>query len=451
MKVVQLPRGMVWFLNELRLGVADLAESLEAFLLDREGARLWLESESAYSLHDEEHGTLENIAYLWSRVDALVEEGDRQRLLDELPPLLYEAALLMERVTGERERGHFSPLPAVNRVVLAGAAWIQGRGSREAAQERLAVLAEFARNLRRMYTRLRSDLPKEYRPDVDRGMRHLKGGIEAAEEALDVNDHDWLHDALQEICAGATLVQFLLDRDRREMELLAETYQRFNIPLIGPQLESELVAAGRAPRHSWSAPAETTLTVSLPELERHWEQVQSSVLLPPELRGSLLAAVDEAIVRLYRAYEAVLDPSCPDAEALRLLEDSMVEASEAFTAVQRASLTLPSPGQSLAHTYLEAVRGIMAGTVPDLTLAHMVSGDPPPGGPDVRRLLLEYLEGGHPDCLAQAMELMLESLPRSLDPGSELVCPLCGTRSSSGAQFCLACGARLGLIGQTLA
>lgn len=440
---------MVWFLNELRAGEPDLGESLEAFEADLESARRWLERESAYSLHEQEARQFENIRFLWERVDRLLEEADREQLEEGLPPLLFEAALLMEKVTRERDAGHFSPLPAVNRMVLAGAAWIQGRGSREAAGQRLAVLEEFQQNMRRMYTRLRSDLPKENRPDVDLGMRHLKSGIEAARTALEAGDKEALHEALSEVHAGASLVQFLLDWDRREMELLAETYRRFNVPVIGPQLESELEAARRAPRETWMGPAETTLTVSLPGLDAFWERAQSTLLLPPELRQPLLAATDEAIGGLYEAYQKLLDPQSPDKEAIAVLEQALCAASEAFTAVQQAALKAQGADGALARAYVDAIRGIAGGTVPDVTLASMLSDDPPPGDPDVRRLIQEYLAGGHPDALYQAVEIMLDSLPRTPDQSStEISCPFCGVTNSLAAQLCRDCGGRLSLIGQ---
>lgn len=83
---------------------------------------------------------------------------------------------------------------------------------------------------------------------------------------------------------------------------------------------------------------------------------------------------------------------------------------------------------------MEAVRGILGGTVPDLTLASLVADDPPPGGP--------------PDALLQALESMLDSLPRTSTRVPEVECPLCGTSTAGSTQVCQGCGGRLRLTSQ---
>jgi len=231
------------------------------------------------------------------------------------------------------------------------------------------------------------------------------------------------------------------------MELLAETYERFNIPLIGPQLESELEAARVAPRERWAGPVELTLTVSLPQLEAFWARVQPALLLPPELRPRLLAAVDEGVAGLYAAYQALQQPDCSDAEGLELLEQAMTAASAAFSELQQACLPVEGLTGTLAGAYVETVRGILGGTVPDQTLASMVANDPPPGEPEVRRYLLEYLAGGSPDLLCLALERMLEGLTREQAP-AELSCPVCGASNPAEASRCEGCGGRLRLTGQ---
>lgn len=272
-------------------------------------------------------------------------------------------------------------------------------------------------------------------------MAGLKAGLGADETKA-------IEESLSQVHAGASLVQYLLDWDRKEMDLLAQRFQRFNIPVIGPQLESELEASRTAPRGRWSGPAKVTLEISLPRLEAFWERILPGLLVPPEARDQLVAGVDEGIAQLYAAYEQIFDEEVSDQEATEGLEQAMLAASAAFTSIEQAAISADGFRETLSGAYIEAAQGILIGSVPDATLQSMLRGDPPLGGPPVAAAFQAYLRSGSPQELCRAVLLMVESVPRQEAPASELLCTFCGQASPVEASLCIGCGARLGFSGR---
>ncbi len=435
-----MPEGIVWYLNTLMLGDEEVEESYQAFLADCEQARAWLEYESEYTLHDKEAGQFENLRHLWSRVEEKLEGGE----VDELASTLVEIAVLMHRIGVERDRGHFSPLPAVNRLVQSGAALLQARGSEAAVRQRLTAYQGLVQELQEVYLAAREDVPEPCRVDLEKGLSLMRQGAERVSEALaGPIDEKLMRQALSDAHTGGELMDALVSWRRQTMERLLERCDRFRIPMLGPQLEMELETAREQPRERWSPLLSRTLNESLPELESAWELVGATLIAPAEQRVALLEEATACLERIGECYADLLDPECEVDSALEELENALVAASEAFVSVAEAALTESSTCEPLVRGYMEVVRGVLGGTVPLWTLRQMQSHDPPPAGAS---LLSRYWDTLEPEFLLDALCEMVARYPRRADSEADgaRTCSFCGNANPAGPPRCLGCGARLG-------
>lgn len=429
----------MWYLNTLLLGDEDVEESYQAFLADCEQARAWLEFESDYSLHDEEASQFENLRHLWSEVEEKLD-GD----LDELASLLVEIAVLMHRIGAERDRGHFSPLPAVNRLVQSGAALLQGRGSEVAVKQRLTEYEALVQELERMYLAAREDVPEPCRVDLEKGLSLMHQATEKVSAALagPVNEKA-MREALSDAHTGGELMDALVSWRRQTMERLLERCDRFRIPMLGPQLEMELETARNQPPEQWTPLLSRTLAESLPELQGAWELAGATLIAPAEQREALLEEATVCLENIGQCYSDLLDPACEVGPALDELENALVAASEAFASVAGAALTESSTCEPLVRGYMEVVRGVLGGTVPLWTLRQMQAHDPPPAGAS---LLNRYWDTLEPEYLLDALCEMVARYPRQSDQEADgtRICSFCANANPAGPLRCLGCGARLG-------
>lgn len=447
MEIVHLPPTLVPFLDALAHTGTDHGEELEGFEAGLADLERWLAHHGGFNLHAEEALELENLAVLHEQVRAALANEGKQSILDALVPPLYQAIQLMDRINKRREQPHFSPLPAINEAIMAGAAFLQKRAQPEAVAARLAILGEFYRQTRQRYRSVKARLRAEVVAELDFAFAHLKAAWEAASAALEAGDRNSLHDALAQLKEAGDLVNFLVEWDRQDRERLNERHRRFNIPNgAGQVLELGLESARTFERTQWERGTRNLTEVTLPDLRAFFAASQARLVLPVESRLYLIEGVEQALDGVESALQAMNDHSLPAEVALDGLEAALEELSAAFTELEAH---VPRAGHlqgTLAGAYWEAMVGALGGTVPVVALLDLLqSNNPPPEWEPVVRHLRDYVAGGDvADLQLAALSLAeLHPPPSAEEDGTtSWSCAYCGQVNPAGVAPCQACSAK---------
>ncbi len=440
MEIVHLPPAMVGLLNALRGREADLETRLEEFRSERQAAGRWLEFHGAFSLDAEDEKDLENIAYLFEQVDEALDDLDLERLL----PPLYQTVALMERVNKRRERPHFSPQPAVNDFIMAAAAYLQGRGQKRGVLERLPVLEESYQNLRQLYRLRKEELKSEVRPELETGLRHLKRGLDEARAALEADDRDGLHDSLTPLSGGARIMDHLLEWELQDRQRYQARYRRYNIPLVGSDLELALETGRQVAREDWRRGIRHLVDSVLPRLFGFWNQVRWLLVLPMEQRG-LLEEIDVGLERLENAVGQLTQSDITAEEALGEYAAACEGLHHLFSSLESRALRGDRYAGTPAGAYWQIGTGLLAGSVPLVALEELLSSSPPsPEWGEVGELMAQFLERPDLELVREALCLLSELVPEPEPDGSapdSWSCGFCGFVNPLGQHPCRRCGA----------
>lgn len=429
MELVHLPHVAVPFLNALHRQEPPSEESTQSFAMLVVSARRWLDFQSGYSLDDTEANELENLKVFWDEVERAADAPSPK--LDALVPPLYEALDTMDRIRRRREQAGFSAHLPLNDLLLAGAAVLTGRATERAISDRLPLAEQWLENVASM---LRGSTPR-LQPEV---CAAVVSGIDEMRRALaEMGNPATRETGVHRVHAADEVVSQFLDWDRRDHERLAERQSTYDIPLIGPDLELAMKGARHVERQTWTQPVQALLDLVLPRLENWWGEQRYVVLMPAEVRVSLLNEVDMALFELRSAVTGLVDTHHDVETVLARYEAALTRASAAFRAIREARWD-PSPLEgSAANAYFEAIEGVMGGTVPDVALLGLMHERPLPDNHlDVRDELLAYLKEGDTDALLRACALLIE---RARPSSIALSCPSCGGTLSDDGR-CRKCG-----------
>ncbi|MEW6279151.1 MAG: hypothetical protein AB1758_11035 [Candidatus Eremiobacterota bacterium] len=440
MEIVHLPPGMVSLLDALALG-NPTQDDLEAFEEERQAALRWHAFHSAYSLDDEDLSDLENVALCWREVVAALEEPTPAGVLEKLLTPLYQAIHRMDQVNRRRENAHFSALPAVNDLIMAGAACIQGRGQLSGVLDRVAVAEEYYRNCRHLYLSRKSRLKPEVQPEFERALQLLREGIESVARAARAEDLTALHDALARVKDSSDLFREFLEWDRRDQERFRARHTRFHIPLVGPELELALGSGRSLPRAQWERGVRHLTETVLPRLFAFWSLVRASLVVPSSRRAQLLEAVEDALEGLDGAVSTLSDPERPAGELADSFEAACVALSAAFAELESNAVRGDRLGGTLGGVYWEAGHGALAGSVPLVALQELLR-QKPPLWPEVEAGFRDYLETRRPEALCDALTALVEQFePSAAAEPDAWGCGYCGFLNPLGQHPCRRCGA----------
>lgn len=442
--VIHLPPGMVGLLNALYWNSPDLEDELHSFQQLHEATGGWYQFNSAYALNAEERTELENFAVLWEEIGELLDNGPT---LEALVPPLYQSVHIMNEVNKRREAPHYSILPAVNEILLAGAAFCSGEGEARGVEDRLSLLFEYMTNVRGLFYEQREKLPDQIAEELDKGFALVQSGIDQLQQWAEGADEgsagkEAVAAALSEVKDGASLVEFLIEWDRKEKERLHQVYGRFNIPMVGMELEMGLESARIAERRQWRRAVLYTQEQVLPKFDEFWDMVGPTLLLPPEDRLELLDQVHDVMEEVRGAVAAMLDDELAGEEALDGLEHALEEATNVFREVEARALRGEHLRGKPQADFFEAIRGLLGGTVPDAALAELLAQ----GAPDVVAApLAQYLESGNEEFLFEAAAALVESVEQQpevqAEAPSDWACTYCGQKNPVGQSQCSHCQA----------
>jgi hypothetical protein len=223
MEIVHLPSGWVSFLNELAFFRSPTEESRAEFVQGLEDARAWHTFESGYWVSEAEQQQLENLRFVLDELVGGLREPDLQYLL----PRAFQVVQLMEAIQAGREKASYSPDPLVNDLVLAGVCVLQGQGEERALAERIPRFEKWLGKLEEGYQAVQSTLPEQVCQDLEVGFRHVN-------QALDELPSK---DALGRLVDATNLLGVLVEWRQQSRQSMAQKYQRWFVPLVGPSLE----------------------------------------------------------------------------------------------------------------------------------------------------------------------------------------------------------------------
>ena len=436
--VTNLPPGMAGLLNTLYWGDENFEEELEVFSGLWNHVADWHHFTSAYAMNSDEKAELANIKILYLKVNDILEGEELS--LDALAPPVYEVFRLMESVNLRRRGSHYSPLPAINELLLAGAALCMGEGEPRAVEERLVLAQGFLDNYKVLAQdyRRKMKLDDTVRAELKKGFDMVQEGLETAARALP--DPEAVADALAQVKAGASIIEVLAQWDRERSLALRDTHTRFKIPQVGDEFEMALNGLQRADRSKWNRHIKYFREIVMVELEGFVELIRPGLLLPNDVREELWERVAEAIDFVHQAVDDLESEEFEDADAVKQFEEAAEEASIAFSDIDAYALKADHLVGRPEEMVYGAIRGILVGSVPDAALPELCSQLEL--APEVNEPLDLYLQTRDPGFLYDAAEVLLQSVPVERDIAREpWTCSFCGHHNSAEQRTCSKCQA----------
>jgi hypothetical protein len=433
--LVHLPPGLVELLNAVYWSQEDCEPEYELFRDTWQDVQGWHQFHGSYSVNKKERRDLENFTLLWEQVSGLLDEGTLE--FEKLAGPVYETVAIMNQVNEDRRFPHYSPIPAVNETLLAGAAFCMGQGSEQAIRDRLPLLNDCLTNLRGLYYEQVVGYPEEVKFTLSQGFDLIERGIATLHNQLP--NPEATQDGLADIKEGGSLAEFLLEWDQKEKAKLRELYGKYNVPLIGSELEIGIETMKVVERRKWRRGAKSTEDDLFPRLDEFWETIKPHLLLPPEERLDMIADVEEAYQATRDAVEALKGNEYEDGELLDAVTESMEWMSEAFTTIEDEALKPEVFGQGPERQVFEAVKGVLSGTVPDAALVELLRQSEM-SAPDLEPFH-PYLNDGDRESLYIAVWSLLDTLEDRTEivEGSPWTCTLCGHQNQAEDLSCGQC------------
>ncbi|MGE0495809.1 MAG: hypothetical protein AB7S38_41775 [Vulcanimicrobiota bacterium] len=370
----------------------EASEALGAFVTD---SRRALEEQTDFFVSDEERGLAENLDYLLAQFERQWPGGFDGAL--QFTSLAMELSRALHQFRLGRLRTYFVEIPALDLLLVALVAHLQGRGQLQAATRRLSGAAQAVGNLARDYTGLRSGLPDELVEALDGAFAMVYQGLEAIEQ-------DRLREAARLVRDGGTLLSNLVQWRR---QALAEF--RSAVPILGVEL-------ARLRRRFDPDLAEEVLERSH-ELLDWWNDASQALLVPLESHDDCVEAVEQALTALLEAEE----------------EDQLLEAAEqleaAFGWLEREALDLhPLVGTSRedsARLLSLAYRGETSRAL----LMAAGEGDP---------YMTAFLDSGDRGHLLMGLQDLLKQVAQASERGPSY-CTVCGLINEAENTLCAHC------------
>jgi hypothetical protein len=433
--ITHLPLGLVGLLNAVYWGQEDCDEETQAFENTWNSVKSWHTFYGSYSVNEKEQRDLENFCLLWDEVHSLLA-GPLE--FEKLATPVFETIRIMEQLNEDRRFPHYSPVPAINEMLLAGAAFCLDRGSEQGVRDRLPLVEECAANLHGLYYEQEDRLPEEIRQSLSEGFELIRQGLAALHAGLPAKEA--AQAGLADIKDGGSLVEFLLEWDQNEKLRLQKLYSRFNIPLIGSDLEIGLESVKSVERRKWRRGAKSTESELFPKLQAFWETVRDHLFLLPDERLELLENVDQSLLALRDAVAALKEKEDEDSELIEALTEALEWTSESFTALEESTLKPDSLGHGPERHIFDSARGILAGTVPDAALVELLKTSSLPA--DVLAEFQAFIQEGTEESLFTAVWSLHDSMEEreALEPLTQSwTCHLCGHFNEQGELSCQEC------------
>lgn len=429
---------MAGLLNSLYWQDPDIEEQLEVFSHLWAFVGNWYEFNSAYAINEEEKAELANVLTLFHRVQEMLQSEELS--MEALIGPVYETFQLMESVNQRRRGSHYSTLPAINELLMSGAALCMGEGEPRGVVERLALAEEFLANYKVLAQdyRRKMKLDDTVRAELKKGFTLVEDGMKRTAEALP--DPEGVADALADVKDGASIIEILAQWDRERSLAIRDTHTRFKIPEVGDEFEMALNGLKKADRSKWKRHIVYFRETVMTQLEDFIALIRPGLLLPNEVREELWERLDEAIAFVHQAVDDLDSEEFEDEEAVAQFEEAAEETSAAFSEIDAQALKGDHLRGKPEGMIYGAIQGILAVSVPDAALPELCANLEV--APEVVEQLHHYLETRDPACLFDAAEVLVQTVPQGHQMERQAwTCTFCGHVNSGEHLSCANCQA----------
>lgn len=404
-----------------RGGVSD--DLLEAWHDYEQQTRQQLGAQSEYVLSEEDAALQQHLPLQLQQAATAVRDG---AAAEALMDTLAELAQNLDRFFELRRQQFFVSIPALDQLLCAGVATVQGRAKEGAVEGRLHPAAQAVGALEQRYQEIEEELPREVQEAVDRGFEQVERGFGLVESWLDGAGRDALEEALFRLKSGGELLDHIVAWfTEAEERSAAESAVPIVGPLLGPlrrSFEPALLALLRDQK--------------LPELVQFWGESAATMPVCPAALEEVFPAIDETLGELEELLEQDSVEEQPLWQSLERLESLFAELKEQRLPVEELMQSGYAPEASLLLTALH-------GGVPDLVLRRAAASMQDPQAPsfigELGQRLQAYLSSADELLLLDGLAALADEAHRA---ANEVECPACG-QSSAIAQKCEHCGAEL--------
>jgi len=236
------------------------------------------------------------------------------------------------------------------------------------------------------------------------------------------------------------LLGVLVEWRQQSRQSMAQKYQRWFVPLVGPSLEEcfDLMQAQKPAQRArlWR----TRVDGLWVELSFWWGQQRELLPLPASFLADWIEQVDQDLSDLaeWQPGEAIEDETLAElTEWVDALAAGFAESRQYMQGVEHLR------GGAAGH-YYEVIQGLLRNTLPVVAVPALFdSSEPPEAWGDVVEAMLEYTKGGPRELLYEARDLLLQLVPAPPEGGDGenfWVCPFCQQRMPTGRTSCSHCG-----------
>lgn len=427
MEIIHLPPGWAGYLNELAFFRQPSDEMQAAFAQSLNDVRAWHAFESAYWIDQAEQQKLENLAFL------IEELSQGPPTVDFLVPRCFQVVELMEAVQADRDKAHMSRDPLINDLLLACACRLKGQADDRALPERAPRLVKWLEKLEEGFHAVSPQLPEAARQELEGAFDEAYG---VAEE-LKQNGID--KELMGSLVRSSEMLTVLVEWRSQARQALAEKYQRWLLPLIGPTLEDCFKQLKGAPPPGRAAIWSERVEGLLEELSFWWGQNRELLPLPAEFLGEWISQVDQDLAEL-TDWEAGAQI---DDQTLAQLEEWVEAVADGFTQARQRLKSVEHLRGGQPGYYFEAIQGLLRNSLPVVAVPELLnSSSPPESWREVVDAMLEFTKGGPRELLYEARDKLLELVPPPSDEPEQAawICPFCQSSQPVGRTTCGHCG-----------
>lgn len=388
----------------------------------------YYQREGDYTLSEEDAQNTRNLPPLLEQLNARVEGAFAgQCPVDELVKCSIEFFEAHDSFFEEREKQYFVQNPALDRLLKASVAHLQGRCGAEAVLKRAPDAALAVNSIHDLYQSVREELPKELDQGSVEGFQRAQKAFEMLAECEDAIPTPLLEEAVFELRSAGELLEHLPNLfDRFEREVGSP------IPILGPALNL-------LREEDTEDTFEHFQTQAWPAFAELWQGRQDGWMLNPVVAYELLGATEQELSNLAELLEVY-----PDQEDA--FWDTVEHLEELFEQIQEHTMSVEELQSSPYWPETQLILNLLRGGAP-LYAAHSLAGGIRESGgeaPEVIRSvgasLLAFVREPEPLPLLQALkELKVDfELSKTTRP-----CTNCGYRLPLDAKACQECGSEV--------
>ena len=365
-----LPQPLVELVNALTYEPSTASlDAFDEFVIEIESR---IEEESDHFVSPRDQMCFEQLGERFEQLLELVEEAPAGAS-PEYALKVGEAAFAFNRRFLEyqslRRRTYFVELPELDRLLVVGAAALQGLSDYESVEGRAPKAATSVLALYELFKDRRPLLKAEV-------CQALVVGFDLLSEGFDLLHHEeQLEAALAKLKAGGDVVSHLV---RWERSLMAS--QVCAVPGVGAELAA-LVKGETEPG---------AVKKILPQLEEAWARARKFLFIP-------VADWDEAVFQVETAMEGLRSGEEPELSVSRL--------EEAFLWIQQRTLQLKMADESAHRDLAHLLTAAAMGGVPDVMMVH--ASQQLAAKPEVVESLEEFCRSRNPRPLVEQVERLL--------------------------------------------